>query len=186
MKNDVYQIVTDRIVRLLESGTVPWHQSWKGGQHWPQNFLSRKVYRGINLFLLNAARYPAPFWLTFKQVQSLGGRVKKGEHSFPVVFWKVFQEEGETDTKRIPFLRYYSVFNVTQCEGITVPALPGEENLPPFEPIAKCEQVVADMPKRPVINHGGARASYSPALDAVSMPEAKLFDPPRLLQHALP
>ena len=117
-------------------------------------------------------------------MQSLGGRVKKGEHSFPVVFWKVFQEEG--DTKRIPFLRYYSVFNVTQCEGITVPALPGEENLPPFEPIAKCEQVVAAMPKRPVINHGGARASYSPALDAVSMPEAKLFDPPRLLQHALP
>ena len=178
MKNDVYQIVTDRIVRLLESGTVPWHQSWKGSQHWPQNFLSRKVYRGINLFLLNATRHGSPFWLTFKQVQSLGGRVRKGEHSFPVVFWKVFQAEGDTDAKRIPFLRYYSVFNVTQCEGITLPALPGEENLPSFEPIAKCEHVVSAMPKRPVITHGGARACYSPALDAVSMPEAKLFDSP--------
>ena len=109
MKSDVYQIVTDRIVRLLESGTVPWHQPWRGGNQWPQNFMSRKVYRGINLFLLNAVRYPSPFWLTFRQVQSVGGRVKKGEHAFPVVFWKVFKEEEGGEDKRIPFLRYYSV-----------------------------------------------------------------------------
>src|SRR6185503_3621840 len=75
MKSDVYQIVTDRIVRLLESGTVPWHQPWKGGNQWPQNFVSRKVYRGINLFLLNAVGYKSPFWLTFKQVQAIGGQI---------------------------------------------------------------------------------------------------------------
>lgn len=175
MKRDVYQIVTDRIVRLLESGTVPWHKPWKGGNQWPQNFVSRKVYRGINLFLLNAASYASPFWMTFKQVQSLGGRVKKGEHSFPVVFWKVFREEGEGETKRIPFLRYYSVFNVTQCEGIPVPVIPTGETTT-FQPIEKCEQVVSAMPKRPTINHAGARACYSPSLDAVSMPEARLFE----------
>jgi len=174
MKNDVYQIVTDRIVRLLESGNVPWHRPWKGGDQWPQNFVSRKVYRGINLFLLNAANYPSPFWLTFKQVQALGGQVKKGERSFPVIFWKVFQEEVEGETKRIPFLRYHNVFNIAQCEGIHVPAIPTIET--PFEPIAKCEEVVSEMPKRPTINHHGARACYSPALDTVSMPESKLFE----------
>jgi antirestriction protein ArdC len=172
MRNDVYQVVTDRIVRLLESGTVPWHQPWKGGNQWPQNFISRKVYRGINLFLLNAARYPSPFWLTFKQVQSLNARVKKGEHSFPVVFWKIFREEGDTEPKRIPFLRYYSVFNVAQCEGIPLPG----ETPSTFEAIERCEQVVADMPKRPVINHHGGRACYSPSSDEISMPEAKLFE----------
>jgi antirestriction protein ArdC/proteasome lid subunit RPN8/RPN11 len=176
MKKDVYQIVTDRIVRLLESATVPWHRPWKGGNQWPQNFVSRKVYRGINLFLLNTASYASPFWLTFKQVQSLGGRVKKGEQSFPVVFWKILKEEGDGEDRRIPFLRYHSVFNVAQCEGINVPVIPTDETQPPFQAIEKCEQIVAAMPKRPEIHHNGARACYSPSLDRVSMPEAKLFD----------
>lgn len=174
MKNDVYQIVTDRIIRLLESGNVPWHTPWKGGDQWPQNFVSRKVYRGINLFLLSAANYPSPFWLTFKQVQALGGQVKKGERSFPVVFWKVLKEEVGGETKRIPFLRYHSVFNIGQCEGIQTPTVPTVETT--FEPIAKCEEVVSVMPKRPTINHQGARACYSPSLDTVSMPESKLFE----------
>ncbi len=176
MKNDVYQIVTDRIVQLLESGTVPWHQPWKGGNQWPQNFVSRKVYRGINLFLLNAASYSSPFWLTFNQVQMLGGQIKKGEKSFPVVFWKMFKEEGDGEDKRIPFLRYHRVFNAAQCEGIDVPEIKPLENSPAFHPIEKCEQIVSAMPKRPEIKHNGARACYSPSLDTVSMPEARLFD----------
>jgi len=176
MKNDVYQIVTDRIIRLLESGNVPWHRPWKGGDQWPQNFVSRKVYRGINLFLLNAANYPSPFWLTFKQVQALGGQVKKGERSFPVIFWKVLKEESDGETKRIPFLRYHSVFNIAQCDGIHAPNVPGVEPGSKFEPIAKCEEVVSAMPKRPIINHQGTRACYSPPLDTVSMPDSKLFE----------
>jgi antirestriction protein ArdC len=176
MKNDVYQIVTDRIVRLLESGTVPWHRPWKGGNQWPQNFVSRKVYRGINLFLLNAASYASPFWLTFRQIENLGGRVRKGEQSFPVVFWKMFKEEGENEAKRIPFLRYHRVFNTAQCEGINIPTSPTMSVSQTFQPIEKCEQVVAAMPKRPQINHDGIRACYSPSLDVVSMPETRLFE----------
>src|ERR1700722_11401156 len=174
MKRDVYQIVTERIIGLLESGTVPWHRPWKGGSQAPQNFVSRKAYRGINVFLLNAAGFASPFWLTFKQVQLLNARVKKGEKSFPVVFWKIFEEAENGETRKIPFLRYHSVFNVAQCEGITVPAplvANGE-----FHPIKKCEDVVADMPYRPAILHSGTRACYSPLEDTVSMPEAKLFE----------
>ncbi len=176
MKNDVYQVVTDRIIQLLEAGTVPWHQPWKGGNQWPQNLISKKTYRGINLFLLNAASYVSPFWLTFKQVQTLGGSVKKGEHSFPVVFWKILKEEveGEDETKRISFLRYHRVFNVAQCEGIKEPGLPVGENK--FHPIERCEQVVAGMPKPPVIKHKGGRACYHQSLDEISMPEANLFE----------
>ncbi len=176
VKPDVYQVVTDRIIRLLESGTVPWHQPWKGGNQWPQNFISRKVYRGINVFLLNTARYASPFWLTFKQVQSLGGRIKKGEKAFPVVFWKIFEEDQGEETKRIPFLRYHSVFNTAQCEEVAVPAIQPAESDSRFQPIEKCEQVVAAMPKCPIIQHGGIRACYSPSLDAITMPEPGLFE----------
>jgi antirestriction protein ArdC len=177
MNGDVYQIVTDRIIRLLESGIVPWHQPWKSVNQWPQNFVSRKVYRGINLFLLNAAKYSSPYWLTFRQVQMLGGSVKKGERAFPVVFWKILKEErpGEEE-KRISFLRYYSVFNVAQCEGINVPVIPTEELKPKFARIEKCEQIVADMPKRPGINHWGGRAEYSPSKDEINMPEPENFE----------
>ena len=173
MKNDVYQVVTDRIIKLLESGTVPWHRPWKGGDQAPRNFVSKKAYRGINLFLLNAAGFTSPFWLTFNQVQSRDGRVKKGEKSFPVVFWKIFEEDEHGTTKKIPFLRYHSVFNVAQCEGINLPAPPEINGT--FHPIEKCEGVVAHMPRPPAIEHGG-RAAYSPSVDRVTMPETTLFE----------
>jgi antirestriction protein ArdC len=176
MNGDVYQIVTDRIIRLLESGIVPWHQPWKSVDQWPQNFVSRKVYRGINLFLLNAAKYPSPYWLTFRQVQALGGSVKKGERAFPVVFWKMLKEQVDGEEKRISFLRYYSVFNIAQCEGINVPVIPTTELKPKFARIEKCEFIVSGMPKRPTINHTGLRACYSPSADEVSMPEVELFE----------
>ena len=174
MQHDVYQVVTDRITRLIESGTVPWRRPWKGGSEAPRNFVSRKAYRGINLFLLNAAGFTSPFWLTFRQAESLDAHVKKGEKSFPVVFWKILEDAEDGETKKIPFLRYHSVFNVAQCEGITLPAPTGVAQA--FQPIERCEQVVAAMPHRPAIEHEGGRACYSPVRDTVSLPEPTAFE----------
>ena len=183
MKSDVYQIITDRIIGLLETGTVPWRKPWKGGQQAPRNFVSGKAYRGINLFLLNAAAFASSFWLTFRQVQSLDGRIKKGEKSVPVVFWKMFEQEENGETKRVPFLRYHNVFNVAQCEGITVPTAPATNGA--FQPIVKCDEVVAHMPKRPAIVHGGGCACYYPREDSVSMPEANTFESPEAYYSTL-
>jgi len=178
MKKDVYQIITDRITGLLEAGTVPWRKPWKGGEP-PQNLVSRKPYRGINVFLLNASKFTSPFWLSFKQVQAVGARVRKGEHSFPVVFWKLLDpkkpERMKGDRKRVPYLRYYSVFNLEQCENVN-PKLAPAPQTGKFHPIERCERMVAGMPKPPQIVHGGVMASYSPMADKVLMPEAKLFE----------
>jgi len=173
MKKDVYQVVTDRIIALLESGTIPWQKPWKGGDQVPRNFVNRKAYRGINPFFLNAAGFASPFWLTFRQAQSLGGRVKKGEQSSPVVFWKILEKVEHGETEKIPFLRYHSVFNVAQCEGMSVPALP--EIHKEFCPIEKCAEVVAHMLNPPTILQHGHRACYSPILDTIAMPDSKLF-----------
>ena len=176
MKRDVYQVITERILILLEAGTVPWHRPWRGRDQAPQNFVSRKAYRGINVFILNAAGYSSPFWVTFRQIQTLGARVKKGEKSLPVVFWKIFETKEDGETKKIPFLRYHSVFNVNQCEGITVPPSPG---IPvAFSPIEVCEGVVANMPSPPEIEHGGDRACYYPLRDTVVMPDPSTFETP--------
>lgn len=109
-KSDVYQVITDRIIALLEAGTVPWREPWKAGRNGAQNLITRRPYRGINAFLLNSLRYKLPFWLTFKQAQSLGARVRQGEKACPVVLWKWFVVEEDGEEKQLPFLRYMSAY----------------------------------------------------------------------------
>ena len=46
--SDVYSIVTERMIALLEAGTVPWRKTWHGGDR-PRNLVSKKPYRGVNL-----------------------------------------------------------------------------------------------------------------------------------------
>src|SRR4051812_12067788 len=104
---DVYQIVTDRVIELLEKGTVPWHKAWATGEQFPINLVSGKKYRGINVWLLSAAGYGSPYWVSYKQAQDLGGSVRKGEKSTLAVFWKrIEKEDKETgETKIVRLLR---------------------------------------------------------------------------------
>ena len=177
--NKAYEVITDQIIEKLEQGTVPWHQPWS--TEMPKNLISKKEYRGINIFLLGAGRYANPYWLTFKQAKQLGGHVKKGERSTPVVFWKWLeheQENPETDeveTVSAPLLRYYRVFNVEQCEGIPGDKVPALENARAFHPIEEADRVVKGMPQRPIIQHEAAQAFYRPSADVVNMPPAELF-----------
>ena len=184
---NVYSIITERICALLEKGTIPWHKPWttpNAGDAMPRNLASRKPYRGVNVFLLHAMSYASPFWLTFKQAQAMGGNVRKGERATPVVFWKWLDvenserdEQGKGKSERVPMLRYYSVFNVAQCDGIEAPQPEGSDTTKrTHSPIETAEQIVSAMPKLPAIAHGGNRACYSPALDRVDMPQAETFD----------
>lgn len=178
MSEAVYAIITDRILSLLEKGTVPWHKPWRAGYQAPSNLISGKAYRGINTFILNAASYGSPYWLSFKQAQGLGGNVRKGERACPVVFWK-WLEKADPKTgepERIPFLRYYSVFNIAQCENIPADKIPASDTpTHTHSPVEAAERIVGAMPKAPEIRHGQGRAFYSPRLDFVGMPDLSAF-----------
>jgi len=181
MSDAVFQVVTDRVLALLKQGTVPWHKPWHGGEQMPRNLVSRKAYRGVNVFLLHAMAYESQYWVTYKQAQGLGGNVRKGEKACPVVFWK-WLDTDKLDPKtgkpeQVPMLRYYSAFNVAQCEGVAqhVPAVPGG-NGNAHKPIPEAEAIVAKMPKRPDIRHGQGRAFYSPSADFVGMPDKGAFE----------
>ena len=78
-------------------------------------------------------------------------------------------------TKRIPLLRYYTVFNLEQTTGIETPMEPHKQT---FQPIERCEALVASMPQRPTLHHGEPRAYYRPLVDAINMPRPELFDSP--------
>lgn len=183
MKKDVYGLVTERIVELLEQGVIPWRKPWQpeAGEH--RNLISKKAYRGINVFLLGALGYGSPYWLTYKQAQQLGGCVKKGEKGTTVVFWKWLDKKEEDDSGdlkqvKIPMLRYYTVFNVEQTEGIPEEKIPAveecEENT--IQPIEAAAALIDGMPQRPEIGHGGNRAFYSPSRDRVQLPNMEQFD----------
>jgi antirestriction protein ArdC len=187
----VYEIVTDQILSLLERGVVPWKKPWKASSSgsFPRNIVSKKNYQGVNVFLLASAGYSSPFWMTFKQAGRLGGHIKKGEKSHLVIFWtwltpkrssfkKDAEEDdsgdgaGEIDDKKVPYLRYYRVFNIEQTEGIEYPKETVAHN---WNPIERCEEVVRNMPNCPEIVHGFDRACYQPLKDRVLLPDKNSF-----------
>ena len=167
-----YERITERIVSLLEQGTVPWHKPWKVNTGLPRNLISKKPYRGINVFLLMAMSYESPHWLTLRQANQLGASVKKGEKACPVVFWKRMQAEAKepVEAQKPPLLRLYHVFNVAQCDGLK----DAPEEIP--MPVTKPAEIVAKMPQPPAIKHGMTQAFYSPTDDCVGMPERERFD----------
>ena len=168
-----YEIVTDTIIKQLEVGVAPWRKPWHTGM--PMNLVSRKEYRGINIFLLAFQGYGSRYWLTYRQALSLGGNVKKGERGSKVVFWKIgeYQKEdaetGELEDRKSILLRYYTVFNLDQCEGIESP-----EPVPAINPIEQCEGIVRSMPNPPAFEQE-AQACYRPAIDTVGMPARSAF-----------
>jgi antirestriction protein ArdC len=177
--NAVFDVINDRILAKLDEGVVPWRKPWNGPASAPRS-VDGRTYSGINAFFLACLGYADPRFLTFKKALELGGRVRRGEKGYPVVFWKQLsvtqtdEETGEERTKRIPMLRYFTVFNVAQCDGINVPALPPVAV--GANPIEAAEAIVANMPNPPAIGwDGGNRAYYSPAMDAVSLPERTQF-----------
>ena len=171
-KTDVYAVITDRIIAQLEAGTVPWRKTWTAKAQMPKNLISGKTYRGINIFLLGCQNYESPFWLTYKQAIDKGGKVRKGEKGSPCVFWSLVDvQDKETDTtKKLPFLRYYTVFNSSQIEGlgeIQTPAETEENSIP--------QEIIDNMQNAPVIKHGFTKACYIPSLDEVRMPDPSKF-----------
>jgi antirestriction protein ArdC len=168
-----YNHITERIISLLEQGTVPWHKPWTASIGMPRNLVSKKPYRGINVFMLMSMRYESPFWLTFRQAQGLGGSVRKREKACPVVFWKPIKVENSKTKEelKIPLLRLYHVFNLSQCEGLS--QMPAKEETPMSSDMPS--EIVGKMPNPPVIKHGMTGAFYSPSRDEIGMPDPGRF-----------
>lgn len=188
-KVNVYQIITDRIITLLDKGIVPWRKGWSGGaaNGRPMN-VRGTPYRGINVFLLAAQGYSSPYWLTFKQAVSFGGSVRKGEKATTVILWQpfekvVFDEKAGKDVKkRFMTLRYYNVFNVEQTENCKLPAkvqaslTEKVEAVDPFAAIEAADRIFEGWTDRPVVVYdGGDRAYYRPSDDIIHLPEKAAF-----------
>jgi len=194
--NDVYQEITDRVCEMLESGVAPWRKPWVGGgtSAMPVSFITSKPYRGVNVLLLAMTQmvrgYTSRYWLTYKQAQAKGGQVRKGEKGTRVVFWNFFKkdakgadgkpqvdENGNVQQDTIPFMKWYTVFNTNQIDGLDVP----NESTEPLpvdgaEIVEAGEAVLAGWAGKPDIGFGGGKAFYRPSTDTIQMPERETFN----------
>jgi len=171
-RSSVYEIITSQILAALEQGEIPWRKPWRTLP--PANLITKKPYRGINVFLLGFAGYGSQYWLTFNQAKQLGGNVRRGEHGTKIVFWKFdtyeTEVDGEMEERKFAFLRYYTVFNLEQTEGLKALL-----ELPPAFPIESAESIVHGMPNPPAFEQD-FRAAYIPWRDVVTMPSRTAFD----------
>jgi antirestriction protein ArdC len=179
MSDAIHTIVTERMIAALQRGTIPWRKPWQATAGQPRSMSTGQPYRGVNLFLLALTAgeegYASPFWGTYRQIDGLGGQVRRGEHSTLVVFWKQTQTEqrdphtGETTIKTLPVLRYYRVFNAAQADHLPErfhPA-PGERR-EIAEPQALLDRYLAHGPR--LVHVAGDRADYHPATDTIHLP----------------
>lgn len=179
---DLYAEVTRKITDMLDAGVVPWRSPilGRGGLKHPRNMNSGRKYRGINTFLLAftayAKGYDSAYWLTFKQASERGGKVKKGEKSSMVVFWKQYEvtDPQTQQPKKVFVLRYYNVFNVLQCQDIPQPDPPNFQPVA-FNPIEQAEKIVKAYDDPPVLEHHGSQAFYRPTDDTIRMPDPTRF-----------
>ena len=178
----IYDTITNQIIAALERGTgdytLPWHRS-SAPLTRPINAVTRKAYRGVNVLALWASAEAQDFgdglWATYRQWQSLGAQVRKGEKASPIVFYKVLDKaEGSEDEARENAGRIFAqgshVFNIAQVEGYALPEVPEAEV---FDPVPDVEAFIAATGA--AIRIQGDSAHYTPSTDMITMPNRERF-----------
>lgn len=185
-QNDLYHIVTNKIIEALEKGTEPWRKTWDTeNEGLPVNAATGRYYSGINVMLLwmgavekcvNSNR-----WLTFNQARCAGGRIRRGEKSTLVTLFKPFIEDSSdseaedklTHSSRC-FMARFHLFNIEQCENLPEHFYAKKPVLLDVERIDRAEDVVISSGV-PVIHRYQDYAYYHPKNDHIVIPEMGQF-----------
>ena len=125
IKKDLYQDFTDQVIKQMEDNNMNWSKPFTttilNGHH---NVISKKPYQGMNCFSIGLSVHKNGFksneWATFNQWKNLGAKIKKGSKGTEILYWNIKEYEDKTnkDEKvKIPFLKYFVVFNADQVEG---------------------------------------------------------------------
>lgn len=182
---DISQIITDKIINLLERGTIKTGERWTGSRATglPVNAKSGEQYHGINVLVLWAEMadksYASSQWVTFKQAADMGANVRKGEKSVMCVYYRTVGKRDEAkaeDEQETYFMaKPFWLFNVAQIDGLpadlTTPAsaTPAKS----FNPHQEAEQLLLNS--QASINFGFDSAYYSPSADKICLPARERF-----------
>lgn len=186
MLNKVYEQITEKFIKAIEdaikNGTkLPWQKPWTSGV--PCNYITRKQYRGINLFLLSMLDLGSEF-ITFKQLEVLHNKdknikLKKGCKKIQIIYWDFKEKEvenektGKIEVTCIPFAKTYWVYSINDVEN-----LPSKFEKFEHNPIVEADKVIEDYTSRTGIKFNEVysdKAFYSPTLDSVTVPKKEQY-----------
>lgn len=193
-RTDTYQRITDTIITALENGTRPWMKPWSAfqvGYNFPRPLRANgEPYRGINVLLLWLATATNGFeyerFMTYRQAQEIGGQVRKGEKGTLIVKYGTVTrkaESAEDEDREIPYLKGYTVFNLSQIDGLADEHYAAPTPLPAEQRIERAECFARNTGA--IIGHGGNRACYIPTADRIQMPPFAAFVSPEAYYSTL-
>lgn len=196
---EIRDTMIQAILTRIEKDPLNWSAGWNKVSGNPVNGKTDTAYRGLNsiyLYLMSEQHgYNDPRWVTFNQAKALGASIKKGEKSYPVLFYERYdkltkkeydpkttksmteEERAEYERENVRFvLKYYSVFNAAQC--VNFPELDKSALLMSEEERANqnelIETIIANS-AAPVNYDGGSRAYYQPSTDSIHLPAIENF-----------
>jgi antirestriction protein ArdC len=180
-----YQKLTATIIAQIEKGAdkwqMPWHRDPVAGTAdltLPVNAATGANYQGANIIVFwstaKAMRYASHVWATYKQWQSIGAQVRKGETGTYGIKWTAVKDKRDPD--RMTLIPCgFTVFNAAQVDGWSgeLPKAQADKLVDLVTPAEKADALVADSGAH--IQHGGTRAFYAPSLDVIGMPDRFRF-----------
>ncbi|GKY88118.1 hypothetical protein STA1M1_19870 [Sinisalibacter aestuarii] len=190
---DAAASITNELIEIIDRGVLPWRKPWTvGGSSVPLR-QNGEPYQGINNFLLTMrtmmAGYTSPYWMTLRQANELKAKVIKGSKSSVVVYYGTTERDQKAagdedkadtdDTKAIPFMKSYRVFNADQIEGLDArfhPEPPDTQEYPERAPIPHMQAFFEAIGA--TVSFSGREACYVPALDKIYLPPTEVFENP--------
>jgi antirestriction protein ArdC len=193
-QTEIRQQITQEIIESLQRGIVPWKRPWSADKNCgrPTNAVTSKPYNGINILLLalhnQTYRSDGKYFATYRQWKSIGGQVMarpsgvpKGEWGAKVVLYKPVSRtktnrKGEEVEDNFCVMRQFTVFNIDQVQGDHLDHLRvGHcEKVDPEISIREADELIRNADVN--MFHGGNKAFYEPAIDAITMPHKHQFD----------
>lgn len=183
IKPNLYQKITDQLIEAMESAEgfeMPWHTSLGI----PSNALTENNYNGINTILLwcraKEQGFSSSTWSTYKQWQSLGAQVAKGQKGAQIILYRPIKQQNDNQSldenvsnRPRVFIGSATVFNASQVEGY----IATDDKLKPVtdntERLESVEQFIAST--QADIRLGGDRAFYAAKEDYIAIPDRALF-----------
>ena len=193
--DEYHRRFADQIIEQIRQGAAPWQKPWKPGERvLPANVATGRAYAGGNSLHLAAVAqakgYSDVRWGTYRQIQALGGQVRKGEQGTRILSYQDHKRVAVTDERgkpvtdaqgeRVyrherlpaPWVKQYTVFNAEQADGL--PARPAPTAEPLWKAHQKAEQVL-EANGVPVRHVAGDRACYNLNRDEIVLPERGQF-----------
>lgn len=137
---ELYQQQGEALYDLIMSSSQEWRKQWASEEFTQRNAFSDNPYSNLNQTLLFkravSENFDDPRWLTFKQAQEAGLKVKKGSKGskiYRVVRTydrilkdengnKILDENGKAQTETVqyltPIMKAHTVFNAKDIDGI--------------------------------------------------------------------